>query len=214
MSPETPVEKQTRESKDWDLIEKDWRAGVKTKQQMAVQYGVSRAAMDKRFAKLGITRDLGGKIRAKADALVTQSVMSQDEANHAAATERDIVEANAALQSRIILAHRTDIQRSRKLAMALFTELEIQTDNAELLEQFAEIMFDPDDKGNDKRNDLYRKIISLSSRAGTMKTLADTLRGLIAMERQAFGLDAKEDDDVGSGVEDVIKKVMAKHGGD
>ena len=52
-------------------------------------------------------------------------------------------------------------------------------------------------KGQDKLNDLYQKIISLPGRAKTMKDLGETLRVLIALERQAFGLDAPEEGDGG-----------------
>ena len=50
-------------------------------------------------------------------------------------------------------------------------------------------MWSPDDKGNDKVNDLYMKIISMPGRVKSMKDLSDTLKTLIALERQAFGLD-------------------------
>lgn len=197
---------------DWDLVEADWRAGVKTKQQMAVQYGVSRAAMDKRFAKMGITRNLVDKIRAKTHSIVAQAALPEPAPDLPAAQERDIVEANAAMQSKIILAHRNDITRARRLSMALLDELEFQTDHQDLLEQLAEAMCQPDEKGNNKRLELFEKVISLGSRSTTMKTLADALRGLIAMERQAFGLDDKDEEGTSSGVEDVISRVMAKNG--
>lgn len=198
---------------DWDLVEADWRAGIKTKQQMADQFGVSRAAMDKRFKKLGITRHLGDKIRAKAQSIVeAAAVESPDLPPLPPGQERDIIEANAAMQSKIILSHRTDIQRARKLSMSLLDELEFQTDNRDLLEQLAYLLCEPDEKGQNKRLELFEKVISLGSRAGTMKTLADSLRGLITMERQAFGLDEKNDDDMGSGVEDAIRRVMDKNG--
>ena len=201
-----------RKAIDWDLVEADWRAGVKTKQQMAVQYGVSRAAMDKRFAKLGITRNLVDKIRAKTHSIVAQAALPEPAPDLPAAQERDIVEANATMQSQIILAHRQDITRARRLSMALLNELEFQTDHQDLLEQLAEVMCEPDEKGNNKRLELFEKITSLGSRSTTMKTLADSLRGLITMERQAFGLDDKDEEGVGSGVEDVISRVMAKNG--
>ncbi|WP_426106379.1 hypothetical protein [Massilia sp. TSP1-1-2] len=197
---------------DWDLVEADWRAGIKTKQQMAVQYDVSRAAMDKRFTKLGITRHLGDKIRQKTQSIVDAAAIPADAPPLAPGQERDIIEANAAMQSKIILAHRMDIQRCRKLSMSLLNELEIQTDNQDLLEQLVQLLDDPDAKGPNKRLELLEKVISLSSRAGTMKTLADSLRGLIGMERQAFGLDERADDEVGSGVEDAIRRVMEKNG--
>lgn len=55
--------KDTNKQIDWESIEKDWRAGIKTKLQMSEEHDVSRAAMDKRFKKLGIERDLSEKIR-------------------------------------------------------------------------------------------------------------------------------------------------------
>lgn len=201
-----------RKAIDWDLVEADWRAGVKTKQQMAVQYGVSRAAMDKRFTKLGITRNLTEKIRAKTQSIIAHAAMPDPAPDLPPVQERDIVEANAAMQSQIILAHRTDIQRARKLSSSLLAELEFQTDNRDLLHQLAEAMCQPDEKGQNKRLELFEKVISLSTRSSTMKTLADSLRSLVAMERQAFGMDDKDNEDLGSGVEDAIRRVAAKHG--
>ena len=198
---------------DWDLVEKDWRAGIKTKQQMAVEHGVSRAAMDKRFAKLNISRHLGVKIRAKATSLVEQSVVPATAEPLSPAREREIVEVNAAMQSQIILSHRSDIQRTRRLSMQLLEELEAQTDHADLFRDLAAMLCEPDEKGVNRRLELFEKVMSINSRAGTMKTLADALRNLIAMERQAFGLDDKKEDEIGTGVEDVIKRVMAKNGG-
>ena len=63
--------------------------------------------------------------------------------------------------------------------------------NAALLAGLGEVMRSPDENGQDKLNDLYRKIISLPERAKTAKTLAETLRIAVDMERQAFGMDAK-----------------------
>lgn len=201
----------TRRIIDWDLIEADWRAGVKTKQQMAAQYEVSRAAMDKHFARLGIVRDLGEKIRAKAESLVARAAVTQQVTPESAVAERDIIAVNATMQSQIVLAHRTDIQRSRRLTMALLAELEHQTDNVALYQQLADLLYEPDERGVDKRNELFTKVIGLQSRTGTMKSLADALKTLIGLEREAFGLEARQDDG-NSGVEAVIKRVMAKVG--
>lgn len=202
---------------EWDLIERDWRAGVKSQAQMSKEYGVSRAAMQKHFEKRGITRDLGGKVRSAAATIVAQTVAVQASppgATSSPAAEKDIIEANAAMQSQIILQHRNDIQRSRRLSMALLNELESQTDHLDLIDQLQDVLHDPDDKGMARRLELLERLTSLGSRAGTMKSLADTLRSLVALERQAFGLDEKGDEDTGNGIEDVIKRVQEKHGGD
>lgn len=202
---------------EWDLIERDWRAGVKTQAQMSTQYGVSRAAMNKHFKKRGITRDLDGKVRAAAATLVAQRAVLPAGAVElgSAISDRDIIEANAEMQSKIILQHRTDIQRTRALSMRLLDELEGQSDNLDLIEQLADVLRDPEEKGIQRRLEMLERLTSLSSRAGTMKSLADTLRTLVAMERQAFGLDDKKDDDgEDTGIEDVINRVRAKNGGD
>jgi hypothetical protein len=196
---------------DWDLIEADWRANVKTKQQMASEYGVSRAAMDKRFTKLGIARDLGAKVRAKAEALVAQAAVTQAVTPGTTVTERDIIEVNAAVQSDIMIAHRTDIQRARRVTMSLLDELEHQVGHVDLYEQLGELLAQPDKNGQDKRLELFTKAMSLSSRTGTMKGLADSLKTLIAMERQAFGVDERENEGDG-GIESVIRRVLARQG--
>jgi hypothetical protein len=200
-----------RRTIDWELVEKDWRAGVKTKQQMAKEHGVSRAAMDKHFDKLGIERDLGPKIRAKADALVTQAAVTREVTPETAATEREIIEVNATMQSQIILAHRSDIERSRKLTMRLLDELEHQTEHIALYRELAEIMAQPDERGQDKRRELFDKAMTLASRTGTMKSLADALKTLVTLERQAFGIDEREDEG-SSGIDDVIKRVRDRLG--
>jgi hypothetical protein len=197
------VEKRTI---DWDLIEADWRAGVKTKQQMAQEYGVSRAAMDKRFAKLGIARDLGAKVRAKADALVAQAAVTQTVTPETTATEREIIDTNATMQSQIILAHRRDIQRARRNTMLLLDELEHQTEHIDLYRELGELLAAPDERGQDKRLEIFQRAISLSSRSSTVKTLSDSLKNLVQLERQAFGIDERETEG-NSAIDDVIKRV-------
>lgn len=85
--------------------------------------------------------------------------------------------------------HRTDIRRSRGLTNKLLEELEQLTDHRELTEAFGEMMRRPDGFGNDRLNDLYHKIIALPNRSKVMRELADTLKVLIALERQAYNLD-------------------------
>jgi hypothetical protein len=75
-----------------------------------------------------------------------------------------------------------------------------------MLQELGELLRREDDNGNDRRNDLYMKVISLSERSKTMKTLADSLRLVVDMERTAFGMDAKGADDDKKGVEAVSTK--------
>lgn len=178
---------------DWERIELDYRAGIKTLRQIADENGISHGAINKRAKRDGWERDLAQKIQAKADALVSKALVSKEVSKESTATERQIVDANGRARADVQLSHRRDSGRNRAIVASLMDELEQQVgpENAAMLAEFAEIMRSPDDNGQDKRNDLYQKIISLPERAKTAKTLAETLRITVDMERQAFGMDAK-----------------------
>ncbi|QIW89258.1 terminase small subunit [Pseudomonas phage 8P] len=179
---------------DWERIELDYRAGVKTLRQIADEHGITHGAINKRAKRDGWERDLATKIQAKADALVSKAAVSKPVSTETRIAEREVIEANATAIADVRLAHRRDIQRTRGITMRLLEELEYQTgaENVFLLEQMGELLRSEDDKGQDKLNDLYQKIISLPGRAKTMKDLGESLRVLVALERQAFGLDDKD----------------------
>ena len=180
---------------DWEKIEADYRAGILSLREIAEAHpGTNHVAIARKAKREGWSRDLSAKIRAKADALVTERTVTADVTAERRVSERDIIDANAQAIVSVRLAHRKDIQRSRSITMRLLEELELQSgrENAELLEQLGELMRREDDRGQDKLNDLYRKIISLPGRAKTMKDLGESLRVLVTLERQAFGLDDKD----------------------
>lgn len=183
-----------KKAPDWEKIELDYRAGVKTLREIAGDHGISHGAINKRAKRDGWSRDLSSKIAAKVDELVSKSAVSSEVSKETKVSEREIVDANAQAIVSVRLSHRKDIQRSRRITMGLLEELEQQTgaDNVALLEQMGELMRSEDDKGQDKLNDLYQKIISLPGRAKTMKDLGESLRVMVTLERQAFGLDDKD----------------------
>ncbi len=177
---------------DWESVELEYRAGVKSLKVIGSDHGVSDAGILKRAKRDGWERDLNAKIRAKADAKVSADAVSAEVSALTKIAEKEIVEANAELQARIRREQRVDITRSRTLVMALLTELEEQTGNIELYKQLGVLLYSPDDKGVDKLNELYQKVISLGGRTGTMKSLADSLKTLVALEREAFGIDERK----------------------
>ena len=180
---------------DWEKIEADYRAGILSLREIAEAHpGTNHVAIARKAKREGWSRDLSAKIRAKADALVTERTVTADVTAERRVSERDIIDANAQAIVSVRLAHRKDIQRSRSITMRLLEELERQTgaENVEMLEQMGELMRREDDRGQDKLNDLYQKIISLPGRAKTMKDLGESLRVLVTLERQAFGLDDKD----------------------
>lgn len=176
---------------DWERIELDYRAGIKTLRQIADEHGISHVAVNKRAKRDGWSRDLAAKIQAKADELVTKSAVTTPVTKEARIAEKAVIDANAQAVADIRLAHRSDIRRARNLTNSLLSELEAQTDPSTLsmLYELGELLRNEDDNGQDRRNDLYTKVISLSERSKTMKTLADSLRVVVDMERTAFSMD-------------------------
>lgn len=185
---------------DWEAMEPEWRAGITTKLDLSIKYGVSRAAIDKHWAKAGVERDLTARIQAKADALVTQQAVTQQVTTATKSMEKELVSANGALVANVRISHRKDIARSRTLSMRMIEELESQTAQVPELAILGELMRRPDDKGMDKLNDLYQKIISLPARTKTMKDLGDTLKTLIGLEREAYNIGTSPAEELGNGV--------------
>lgn len=222
---------------NWQTIEIEYRADTKSIRAQAREHGVSEGTIRKRAKNEKWTRDLSKRIRAKADEMVRKESVRSDTKNGenpascvpkvngginksaakkkitASKEEEIIVEANAAVQSAIILAHRKDIQRARTLSMNLLSELEGQTDGQDLIAEMRAFLLSTGEGIDKAQAQLLRKLTSLGARSSTMKTLADSLRGLVMLEREAFGIKAEGDGDKESGVEDVIKRVMAKNEG-
>ena len=176
---------------DWEAIERAYRAGLLSIREIASTQGITHGAINKRAKRDGWERNLKAKIQAKAEAEVSKRAVSTEVSKERQATERQVVEANAEAIVHVRLSHRQDIKRGRSIVMRLLDELELQTgpENAALLEELGVLLRKEDDKGVDKLIDLYQRVISLPGRAKTMKDLGETLRVLIGLERQAFGLD-------------------------
>jgi hypothetical protein len=189
---------------DYERIEPGWRAGIKSPAQLASEYtketgvSVSHAALIKHFKKLGVPRDLGAKVRAKAEAMVTQAMVTGKVSTETMKPDAEIIDEAAVPLAMIQIAHRTDIARGRKLAMTMLAELEAETGDPALFEQLGEMLAGPEDasldagtdqKRRDKLQEAYLKALSLPSRIDSGKKLAETLKHLIGIEREAYGLE-------------------------
>lgn len=186
---------------DWEGIEPHYRAGIRSLKDIGSEYSVSDAAIIKHAKKFGWTRNLKAKIQAKAAEKVSAAMVSAEVSAQTKITEAVRIDVESEVQARMQLSHRRDIARSRSLVMSLIGELEAVCgpESAALLEQLGDLMRKPDANNQDRLNDLYRKLMSLPGRAKTMKDLGDSLRVLIGLEREAFGLDAATDDEQDKG---------------
>ena len=161
--PADPPKAAGKAAPDWEKIEADYRAGVLSLREIAAANpGVSHQAIAKRAKASNWDRDISAKIQARADSLVDKALVDSAVDSKKVATERQIVDANARAIADVRLAHRKDIARAKGIANSLLDELE---DGAQAYE--------------------------LEARVKMSKTLTETLRIAIDMERQAFGMDAK-----------------------
>lgn len=173
---------------DWEKIEADYRSGIKSLREIAADHpGTNHVAITRMAKKHGWERSLVEKIRKAADVLVTAQAVTGD-VTAKQASEKEVIAASAQAIVNVKLSHRKSISRQRELVERLLQELEAQTGDTDLFGQLGELMHAPDDKGVDKLNDLYKKVIATPQRIDSLKKLAETLKHLIYLEREAFDI--------------------------
>ncbi|WP_057524892.1 hypothetical protein [Salmonella enterica] len=178
------------EKPDWEAIETAYRAGVMSLREIASHHGISEGAIRKRAKRDDWSRDLNARIQQKADDLVRKQEVRKTVRTKTELTERVLIEVTAEVIASVRMEHRGDIRRARELTNTLFDELGAQCADVVALEQLGDIMFDPDDKGRDRLNETYQKVISLPSRVKSLKDLSDSLKTLIGLEREAWSIGA------------------------
>lgn len=179
---------------DWEAIEKEYRLGQKSLRQIAVVFGVQPSAISRKAKKDSWVQDKASEVRALSEAQLL--ISNRRKATEKATPTPEDVQVAALARTNIVLNHRTDVRDGRELAMQMLEELKAQTADLDLFRKLGELMLNPDDKGNDKLSELYHKVISTSGRMGNLKQWAEVQKILIALERQAFGID---DDSKGAG---------------
>ena len=179
---------------DWEAIEREYRAGIKSIRQIGKEFGLTHRSVGQRAAREGWERNLAEKIRQAAKNKLAAEVARSVSVQVPKSVEREIVQANAAIQVAIVREHRVDIQRARKLAQALLGDLEGVVGDRDLLNSLAELIT-ADDKDN-RRLQAFMRAIGINENASTLESLTRSLKHLIGMEREAFGIDDRNADDV------------------
>ncbi|HDL7059437.1 TPA: hypothetical protein PXM42_004171 [Yersinia enterocolitica] len=174
---------------DWEAIESAYRAGLMSLREIASQHNISEGAIRKRAKRDDWSRDLSAKIKERAEDLVRKEEVRKQVRTEATLTERVLIEASAEVIANVRMEHRGDIRRAREITNALLDELGTECADVPALEKLGELMFEPDEKGQDRLNEIYQKIISMPERVKSVKALSDALKNLISLERQAYNLD-------------------------
>lgn len=174
---------------DWERVESDYRAGLLSVREIAAAHGISHTYINRKVKEKGWTRDLSQRIQDKAESLVSESIVSSVVSSAARLeTDEAIVDANAKLVASVKITQRKDISKFRAIALQLLEELQAQTNDNGLFEDLGVLLRQDDEKGQDKRNDLYNKVISSAGRIDSVKKLAEVLKILIGLEREAYGI--------------------------
>jgi predicted transcriptional regulator len=205
-----PASSATGAGYDWPKGRAMFESGVSSLTQIAKVLGCTAAAVSMRASRDGWVRDPLGVAR----------LADERNAKLAASTkaERDrVIEITASMQSKVLVGHREDIKRARRVVSLLLDDLtNISTPEAqEHLDHLGDLLAEPDEHGNlDKLNKAYRKVISIGDRISGINTLSTALKTLIMLERQAFNIEgALVDPEATKDTADVVKgldTIMAK----
>lgn len=183
------MEKPGKRRVDWDAMEADWRAGVKPVLQLSKEHGVSRAAILKHWDKEGVQRDLAARIEARANSLVTQAAVTREVTPESRVTERNIVEANAAVIADAVINQRADVKRARATVQRLWALVDAELNHPADLAALGEMMRSPDEQGGDRLHDMYEAAIGLPQQIKNVKLLADAIKIMIELERKVLRID-------------------------
>lgn len=162
---------------DWELIEREYRAGQLSVSEIARLGNCSHTAIQKKAKKRGWTRNLREKVREE----VAARLVAEGVANGNA---RETIERAAERDIQLIRDHRKDISSGRLVVRSLWEELQEASDHRVAIEQA--IVAETNEDG--KRRAIMLRAVSLSSRSSTAANLAVALKNLVGIERQAFGL--------------------------
>lgn len=209
-TPKGTQAKPTRPKADWEAIERDYRTGKWTDQELADKHGnvVTRQAISKRAKEGEWTKDLStavrqatrakviaAEVKQRVDAEVAQSVATGVAESCQAATNAVLVAAD--IGAAVILRHRTDALQARDLVLDMLRELRAATTSpqqlAELVALAGQAAESPEQLASLQRR--LDDLLGLKGRVNNLHRLADAMAKLQAMERKAFALD---DDDKGS----------------
>lgn len=172
-------EKKTgRKQIDWEMVEREYRAGKLSLREVARNHGCSDTAIRKRARTEGWSRDLSQKIDEE-----VRSKLVRSEVRTPSPTEKEIVEAVSARSADIITTERKDIQALRQHEEDLLRELSAEPTKLYL---------------STYRGQIVEKVVSLtvSERANTLMMLTTVRAKRIELERKVWGIKDADDDKV------------------
>lgn len=148
---------------DWDWARVRYETSDLSCDQIGDEIGVTATAIVSRASRQGWTRNRREtSVERSAELILAQKISKEEEMR---ARFESIEKVNALMQAEVLTVHRTDIKQARAVCMSLWDDLKEARTNV-----------DPDTS------------ISLQDCSMVMQRLATSMKTLILLERQAFGI--------------------------
>lgn len=172
---------------DYEWATAQYRGTKRPIKDIADDIGVSRGKLFDYFSRNNISRDLGAEIAHRREQILAHEEVDMRD-GLMPTDDESIIQINATMQAMLVREHRQDTRRMRLVVLAILNELEQQLVNTDLFEDLGTLLRSEDEHGRDKLNDCYKHVISMPGRSEAVKKLAESLKILIILERQAFGM--------------------------
>lgn len=178
-----------RPTVDWEAVEREYRAGLRSLRDIAAEYGCTEGAIRKKAKAQEWERDISVKVAAKVEALVRKQEVRSEVRTANSISEREQINVSAQMMADKVIGQREDIRRARSMVQRLWELVDAELDHPDELKKLGAMLAAPDEFGNDKLNDMYFAAISLPQQIKNAKLLADALKVLIELERKVLRLD-------------------------
>lgn len=172
-------------------MQRDYRTGKFTLRELEAKHGADNGLISRKAKKEGWTQDLSKAIKAATNAKLVEELVSKEISSSQQKVSNTVLAAAEANKD-VILGHRKDIRMLARIAAELTEELRQlgKTD----LNAIAEMLMD-DSLTQEQVAELrgaVSAVVKLPTRSLVAQRLSATWGRVIALERQAFGLDDPE----------------------
>jgi len=202
--------KEKRKPVDWEAVETQYRAGIRSLKDIGAEFNVSAPAIVQRAKKNDWARDLSAKIKQAAENKVNAKLVNAEVNAARVINDRQIVDANATMLADKVINQREDVRRARSVVNKLWTSIEAEVEHNDDFAKLGAMLRNEDEFGQDTLNDIYHAAISLPQKVKSVKLLADAIKVLIELERKILRIDTMPDgSEAGKAIGEGIAKGMS-----
>lgn len=162
---------------DWEAIEKDFRTGRFSLQQLSHRHGPNKATISRRAAEEGWQKDLTGAVQQR-----TREKLSRPASEPPDLPDADIIEMAATENATIVQGHREMLVRWRSIASSFAQRLSEQVAAGKRTIEVA----------GDKTQEVD---VDLEYVGKCMGYGTQAVERIVKLERQSYGLDLDGEDD-------------------